>query len=72
MSDWIFTLKGLNPSSILTIKTNNGTYAGVTGGEGINDTTKDLFAATAADKLPEFLGRHPELMINDGTTGDKS
>ena len=31
MEKWIFTLKGINPSSIVTIKTNDGKYVHYTG-----------------------------------------
>ncbi|MEU4237698.1 LCP family protein [Actinoplanes sp. NPDC026619] len=74
VTDFLFGLKGLAAADLMPIKTNSGTFSTVSGGEGINDVTRDLFAATAADKLPQFLGRHPELMINDGNAaaGTKS
>jgi LCP family protein required for cell wall assembly len=65
VTDFLFGLKGLAAADLMPIKTNGGTFAGVNGGEGITEATRDLFAATAADKLPQFLGRHPELMISD-------
>ncbi|GIM93156.1 LCP family protein [Paractinoplanes toevensis] len=68
VTDFLFGLKSLAAADLIPIKTNGGTFASVNGGqaEGINDATKELFAATAADKLPAYLGRHPELLINDG------
>jgi LCP family protein required for cell wall assembly len=66
VDDFLFGLKGLGAADLIPIKTNGGTYAPVQGGEGVNQDTRDLFAAMAADKLPEYLGRHPELLINDG------
>jgi hypothetical protein len=68
----MFGLKGLASADLVPIKTNSGTYASVDGGaaEGINDVTKQLFAATAADKLDNFLIDHPSLVI-DGTAPAK-
>ncbi|GAA2645458.1 LCP family protein [Paractinoplanes durhamensis] len=69
VTDFIFGLKGLAAADLIPIKTNGGTFAGGgNGNEGVTQATTDLFAATAADKLPEFLGRHPELLISDGGT----
>ncbi len=66
VDDFIFGLKGLAAADLIPIKTNGGTYArGEGGGEGISDDTRAMFEATAADKLPEFLAGHPEMLIND-------
>ncbi|MGK5682727.1 LCP family protein [Actinoplanes sp. URMC 104] len=68
VQNFIFGLKGLAAGDLIPIKTNNGTYAqGEQGGEGITEDTRRLFEATAADQLPAFLGRHPEMLINDAT-----
>jgi LCP family protein required for cell wall assembly len=69
VTDFLFGLKSLAAADLMPIKTNGGTFASINGGqaETINEATRDLFAATAADKLPEFLGRHPEMLISDGT-----
>ncbi|GAA0578125.1 hypothetical protein GCM10010172_73700 [Paractinoplanes ferrugineus] len=69
VTDFLFGLKSLAAADLMPIKTNGGTFASIDGGqaESINDATRDLFAATAADKLPQFLGRHPEMLISDGT-----
>jgi LCP family protein required for cell wall assembly len=66
VTDFLFGLKSLAAADLIPIKTNGGTFATAQGGEGVTDDTRALFAATAADKLPEFLGTHPELLINDG------
>ncbi|GIF25679.1 LCP family protein required for cell wall assembly [Actinoplanes tereljensis] len=68
VTDFLFGLKSLAAADLIPIKTNGGTFASVNGGqaEGINEATQELFAATAADKLPAYLGRHPELLISDG------
>ncbi|MEU8820080.1 LCP family protein [Actinoplanes sp. NPDC048796] len=70
VTDFIFGMKGLAAGDLIPIKTNGGTFAPATssGGEGISQATKDLFKATADDKLPAFLGRHPEMLINDPAT----
>ncbi|MBU2668954.1 LCP family protein [Actinoplanes bogorensis] len=68
VENFIFGLKGLAAGDLIPIKTNGGTFAqGENGGEGITKDTRDLFEATSADRLPEFLGRHPEMLISDGT-----
>ncbi|MFG1994453.1 LCP family protein [Actinoplanes sp. NPDC048988] len=64
---FIFGLKGLAAGDLIPIKTNGGTFAtGAGGGEGVTEDTRGLFAATSADRLPEFLLRHPEMLISDG------
>jgi LCP family protein required for cell wall assembly len=67
VNDFIFGLKGLAAADLIPIKTNNGTFAEAAegGGEGISPDTRAMFEATAADKLPEFLAGHPEMLIND-------
>jgi LCP family protein required for cell wall assembly len=72
ITDFMFGLKGLASADLVPIKTNSGTYASVDNGsaEGINDVTKQLFAATASDKLDNFLIDHPSLVI-DGNTPTK-
>ena len=68
VSDFIFGLKGLAAGDLIPIKTNGGTFAaGENGGEGVTEDTRKLFEATSADKLPAFLARHPEMLINDST-----
>jgi LCP family protein required for cell wall assembly len=61
--DWIFTLKGINPSSIVMVKTNAGTYysAGVSGtsAEAISPDSKLLFEDLKNDKIDDFLTTHP-------------
>ncbi|WP_250030038.1 LCP family protein [Paractinoplanes maris] len=66
VDNFIFGLKGLAAGDLIPIKTNGGTFAKGDGGEGITEDTKRLFEATSADKLPEFLLRHPENVITDG------
>jgi LCP family protein required for cell wall assembly len=73
VNDFLFGLKGLAAADLIPVKTNGGTFASTAGGDGeaINQTTRDLFKATADDKVAEFLAGHPELLINDGESGAK-
>ncbi|MET0495636.1 MAG: LCP family protein [Actinoplanes sp.] len=65
VNDFVFGLKGLAAADLIPIKTNGGTFATAGGGEGATATTRELFAAAAADKLNAFLVGHPELVISD-------
>ena len=71
VNDFIFGLKGLAAADLIPIKTNGGTFATSQDGqgEGVTQDTKDLFKAAADDNLRDFLGLHPEMLINDGSTG---
>ena len=66
VSDFVFGLKGLAAADLVPIKTNNGSFLNVGGGEGASPVTKELFSAAAADKMGDFLIGHPELIISDG------
>ena len=67
ITDFVFGLKGLAAADLIPIKTNGGTFATTSGGEGITPATRELFQAASADRLGDFLVTHPELVINDGT-----
>jgi LCP family protein required for cell wall assembly len=71
VTDFVFGLKTLAAADLIPIKTNGGTFATDAGGggEGVTSATKDLFKATADDKIREFLAGHPEMLISDGSTG---
>jgi polyisoprenyl-teichoic acid--peptidoglycan teichoic acid transferase len=62
-ADWIFTLKSLSPSDMLTIKTNNGTYnTTVVNGqdqEVLDATSLELLADVKNDTLGTFIQQHP-------------
>jgi hypothetical protein len=69
MEKWIFTLKGINPSSIVTIKTNDGKYVHYTGPapdsrQALNPDSLDLLRAVVSDKVDEFVGAHPDWVAN--------
>ncbi|MET0423355.1 MAG: LCP family protein [Actinoplanes sp.] len=72
INDFIFGLKDIAAADLIPIKTNNGTFASASGGEGIAPATQEMFDATAGDNLQEFLANHPEMLINDGETASKS
>lgn len=67
VEEFIFGLKGLAAGDLIPVKTNGGSFASVDGGEGINAATAKLFEAAKADRLPQYLIRHPELVISDGS-----
>ena len=70
VTDFMFGLKGLAAADLIPIKTNNGTFANVNGGEGVQPVTQELFKAAAADRMDSFLLTHPELAI-DGMNAAK-
>ncbi len=67
-ADWIFTLKGISPSNLLTIKTNNGTYnTKVVAGqdeEVLDATSLDLLQDVKNDTLGTFIQQHPTWVSN--------
>jgi LCP family protein required for cell wall assembly len=73
VNDFLFGLKGLAATDLIPVKTNSGTFAAApnNAGELVTPVTKELFKATADDKLNEFLAGHPELLIDDGENGAK-
>ena len=71
VQDFIFGMKSLAAADLIPIKTNDGTYAPTSDqrAETLNADTMDLFKATASDNLRDFLVRHPQMLISDGSTG---
>jgi LCP family protein required for cell wall assembly len=70
VNDFIFGLKGLAAADLIPIKTNDGTFATASGGdgEGISTSTRKLFRAAASDHLDRFLLAHPGLVISGGAS----
>ena len=70
VEDFLFGLKGLAAADLIPIKTNSGTFNSNQKGDAelVSATTKQLFTATANDKLAGFLVSHPENLIADGDT----
>jgi len=66
LTDWVFTLKDLNPANIVTIKTNAGQYHSQTingqSVETLDAATMGLFPAVATDQVDAYLAAHPELI----------
>jgi LCP family protein required for cell wall assembly len=63
VGDWLFTLKGIDPTSIQTIKTNDGTYNTVkvngSDEEQLSPTSLQLLQDVKTDSLDQFLAAHP-------------
>ncbi|GAA1583457.1 LCP family protein [Actinoplanes couchii] len=67
VENFILGLKSVAAADLIPIRTNGGTFAGVSGGEGVTEDTRALFEATSKDALPEFLMDHSEMVISDGS-----
>lgn len=69
LGDWIFTLKGIKPDAMVTLKVNNGDFHSETIGgqsfEVLDDTAKELLAAIVADRVGPFVTAHPEMVNNN-------
>jgi polyisoprenyl-teichoic acid--peptidoglycan teichoic acid transferase len=63
LTDWIFTLKGISPSSMITIQTNDGTYNSqkIDGQsyEILSPTSMTLLDDVKTDSLAQFVAAHP-------------
>jgi len=68
-ADWLFTLKGISPSSLVTIKTNGGTYdtqdIGGQSFEVLSPTSLQLLQAVKSDSLDAFVAKHPSWVSTD-------
>jgi polyisoprenyl-teichoic acid--peptidoglycan teichoic acid transferase len=72
IANWIFTLKGISPDQMVTLKTNGGAFNPVTiGGESyeeLDDSSRQLLAAITSDTVQTFIGQHPDFVSNDAST----
>jgi polyisoprenyl-teichoic acid--peptidoglycan teichoic acid transferase len=64
LEDWAFAMKGINPSSLVTLKTNDGkfnskTFPGVGSAEILDSTTLQMFSAAKNDTMAAFVQAHP-------------
>ncbi|WP_067698576.1 LCP family protein [Actinoplanes awajinensis] len=68
--DFFFGLKNLATADMMPIRSNSGNFNSSqnNNGELINDVTKQLFQAAAADKMEPFLLGHPEMVIDSNST----
>jgi LCP family protein required for cell wall assembly len=65
LDDWIFAMKGISGDSLLTVKTNNGTFFSSPenpGAEALDPTTLDLLAAVRANTVQDFMAQHTSLI----------
>ncbi|MET7397956.1 LCP family protein [Dactylosporangium sp. NPDC005572] len=69
LADWIFTLKGIKPDQMLTLKVNNGRFNPQTingqSFEVLDDTAEGLLTAIAQDQVAAYVAAHPEMINND-------
>jgi LCP family protein required for cell wall assembly len=69
MSDWIFAMKSVNPSSIVMIKTNDGTYNSVTvngqSREELSATSLEMLKSVRSDTVDDFIATHPSWVSSD-------
>jgi polyisoprenyl-teichoic acid--peptidoglycan teichoic acid transferase len=68
ISNWIFTLKGISPSSMVLLKVNNGTYntldvpragGGFDAREVLSPTSLTLMSDVASDRIESFIAANP-------------
>lgn len=64
LSDWIFTLKGISPSAIVTLKINDGTYNTVMVGKSstqqMSATSLELLQDVKSDTVDAFIAKYPK------------
>ncbi len=65
LEDWAFAMKGINPSTLVTIKTNDGKFnsrsvAGIGSVEILNDTSLQLLRAVRDDDVATFVTANPD------------
>jgi LCP family protein required for cell wall assembly len=71
LADWVFTLKGIKPSSMITLKVNNGQFHSQTidgqSYEILDDNSKALLTAIGQDQVGPFVAQHPEMVNGDAS-----
>jgi len=74
VDDFLFGLKAIAAADLISLKTNDGTFAGIGkgGGEMITDATRHLFDAASDDELGEFLMAYPEYIAADASPAPSS
>jgi polyisoprenyl-teichoic acid--peptidoglycan teichoic acid transferase len=65
VEDWIFAMRGIHASNVLTIKTNNGQYdstpvPGIGDCENLTDTSLQLLQSVKDDRVDTFVAAHPD------------
>src|SRR4051794_32550962 len=73
IADWIFTLKGIQPSAVTMLKTNGGTYNSVNiGGTSFEKLSRDsveMLYAMVADDVASFVAAHPGVVGGQSDAG---
>jgi LCP family protein required for cell wall assembly len=68
LDDWLYTLRGIDASKLVTIKTNGGQFNNETingtAYEILNDTTLQLLHDVATDTVDQFAAAHPDWVID--------
>jgi polyisoprenyl-teichoic acid--peptidoglycan teichoic acid transferase len=67
LDDWIFAMKGIGGDSLLTVKSNNGTFhesSEQPGAESLDDTTLALLASVRTNTVETFMAGHVDLVSN--------
>jgi hypothetical protein len=65
LQDWIFAMKGIGGDSLLTVKSNNGTFhesSEQPGAEALDDNTLALLDAVRTNTVETFLASHVDLV----------
>jgi LCP family protein required for cell wall assembly len=70
VTDWLFNLKSITPSSMILLKTNGGQFntqmIGGSAFEILDDTSMQLFDAARDDTVDRFVLAHPDWVAGDG------
>ncbi|MEV6849493.1 LCP family protein [Actinoplanes sp. NPDC051411] len=64
LEDWAFAMKGINPDSLVTIKTNDGKFnsrsvSGIGSVEVLSPTTMQLLKSARTDTVDQFVANNP-------------
>ncbi|MFG2044112.1 LCP family protein [Dactylosporangium sp. NPDC048998] len=72
LADWMFTLKGIDPDKMITLRTNSGKYNSETingqSFESLDENALELLKAFGTDTVGEFVANHQEMVANDAST----
>ena len=72
LADWVFTLKGIKPDKMVSLKVNNGTFRPQTFGgqdfETLDPNSQALLTAIVHDQVGAFVAQHPEMINSSADT----
>jgi LCP family protein required for cell wall assembly len=64
IDDWVYAMRDIGPSDVVTLKTNGGQFDSTTSGgvayEHLNETSMALLKAVAGDTVDTFVTAHPD------------